>query len=68
MSASIFTAGYATSQDVYDAAVKKVFMALDKVEKQLEKRSGTGLTTLLARFCELDLRLWVILVRTDLFC
>jgi putative glutathione S-transferase len=56
----VYRAGFATTQEAYESAVKDVFNALDKVEKLLEGKDylvGDKLT-------EADIRLWVTIVRT----
>ncbi|MBJ3815344.1 glutathione S-transferase family protein [Shimwellia pseudoproteus] len=57
----VYKAGFATSQDAYDDAVRQVFSSLDRVEKILAKQrylTGDQLT-------EADIRLWTTLVRFD---
>ncbi|MFI3310185.1 glutathione S-transferase C-terminal domain-containing protein [Ewingella allii] len=57
----VYKAGFATSQEAYDEAVKGVFEGLDRAEALLEKHrylTGNQLT-------EADLRLWTTLVRFD---
>jgi len=57
----VYRAGFATSQDKYDEAVKGVFATLDWLEKRLARRAwlcGTKLT-------EADVRLFTTLVRFD---
>lgn len=57
----VYRAGFAASQEAYEAAVTDVFNALDKVEKLLEGKDylvGDRLT-------EADIRLWVTIVRFD---
>ncbi|KAJ7362066.1 hypothetical protein OS493_013155 [Desmophyllum pertusum] len=58
----VYRAGFATTQEAYDAAVKDVFNALDKVEAILSKsRYLTGDT-----ITEADIRLFTTLVRFDM--
>ncbi|CAH3044061.1 unnamed protein product [Porites evermanni] len=58
----VYRAGFATSQEAYDVAVKDVFNALDKVEDTLSKsRYLTGNT-----ITEADVRLFTTLVRFDM--
>lgn len=58
----VYRAGFATSQEAYDAAVRDVFNALDKVEDILSKsRYLTGNT-----ITEADVRLFTTLVRFDM--
>ena len=55
----VYRAGFATTQEAYEKAVKDVFDALDKAEKLLEGKDyliGDRLT-------EADIRLWVTIVR-----
>ncbi|KAJ3570564.1 hypothetical protein NP233_g4324 [Leucocoprinus birnbaumii] len=57
----VYRAGFATTQEAYETAVKDVFEALDKVEKILEGKHyliGDRLT-------EADIRLWVTIIRFD---
>lgn len=58
----VYRSGFATTQEAYEAAVKDIFAALDKVEKVLEGKDylvGNTLT-------EADIRLWVTIVRSNL--
>lgn len=58
----VYRAGFATSQEAYDVAVRDVFNALDKVEGLLSKsRYLTGDT-----ITEADVRLFTTLVRFDM--
>lgn len=55
----VYKAGFANSTDAYEAAVRPLFEALDKVETMLEGKEffvGNQLT-------EADIRLWVTIVR-----
>lgn len=57
----VYRAGFATSQEVYDKAVRELFAALDQVEEILSKQrylTGPQLT-------EADVRLYTTLVRFD---
>ncbi|KAF9476950.1 glutathione S-transferase [Pholiota conissans] len=57
----VYRAGFATTQEAYEKAVKDVFDALDKAEKLLEGKDyliGDRLT-------EADIRLWVTIIRFD---
>ncbi|MDR0806850.1 MAG: glutathione S-transferase family protein [Enterobacteriaceae bacterium] len=57
----VYKSGFATSQEAYQEEVQKVFQALDKLEKILDKqRYLTG-----NRLTEADLRLWTTLLRFD---
>eukprot|EP01055_Gregarina_sp_Pseudo9_P001373 Gregarina_sp_Pseudo_9__1372@NODE_1919_length_1251_cov_457_579208_g1780_i0_p1_GENE_NODE_1919_length_1251_cov_457_579208_g1780_i0NODE_1919_length_1251_cov_457_579208_g1780_i0_p1_ORF_typecomplete_len326_score61_59GST_N_2/PF13409_6/4_1e27GST_C_2/PF13410_6/6_8e19GST_C/PF00043_25/4_6e13GST_C_3/PF14497_6/3_3e08GST_C_5/PF16865_5/1_9e06GST_N_3/PF13417_6/0_0014GST_C_6/PF17171_4/0_019_NODE_1919_length_1251_cov_457_579208_g1780_i01231100 len=57
----VYKAGFATSQEAYDPAVRMVFEGLDKVEAILDKqRYLVGET-----FTEADIRLFTTLVRFD---
>ncbi|XP_033111868.1 glutathionyl-hydroquinone reductase YqjG-like [Anneissia japonica] len=57
----VYRAGFATTQEAYDEAVRQVFVHLDKVEEILRgKRYLTGNT-----FTEADVRLFTTLVRFD---
>ncbi|MDJ0824996.1 MAG: glutathione S-transferase C-terminal domain-containing protein [Rhodobacter sp.] len=57
----VYRAGFARTQDAYDAAVTEVFAALDRVEAQLGRTAWlTG-----DRFTEADLRLFPTLARFD---
>jgi putative glutathione S-transferase len=57
----VYRAGFATSQEAYDKAVKSLFEHLDKVEAILAKNEYlTG-----SEFTEADLRLWTTIVRFD---
>ena len=57
----VYRAGFATSQRVYEKAVRRLFDALD----QLEARLATRRYLLGAQFVETDWRLFVTLVRFD---
>lgn len=57
----VYRAGFATSQRVYERAVKRLFDALD----QLEKRLGDRRYLFGAQFVESDWRLFVTLIRFD---
>jgi putative glutathione S-transferase len=57
----VYRAGFATSQRVYEKAVRRLFDALD----QLEARLKTGRYLFGAQFVETDWRLFVTLVRFD---
>ncbi|XP_064617664.1 glutathionyl-hydroquinone reductase YqjG-like isoform X2 [Liolophura sinensis] len=58
----VYKSGFAQSQEAYDAAVRVLFSALDKVESVLsKKRYLTG-----SRFTEADVRLFTTLVRFDM--
>lgn len=57
----VYRAGFAKTQKAYEAAVKEVFESLDKVEKLVDGKEymvGNTLT-------EVDIRLWVTLIRFD---
>jgi glutathionyl-hydroquinone reductase len=57
----VYKAGFATTQDAYDKAVKPLFAVLDELEERLERREwlvGDRLT-------EADIRLWTTLIRFD---
>ena len=57
----VYKAGFATSQDAYDKAVKPLFAMLDELEERLEGKDwlvGDRLT-------EADIRLWTTLIRFD---
>lgn len=57
----VYKAGFATSQDAYDEAVKRLFISLDRLEDLLSKQrylTGSQLT-------EADIRLWTTLIRFD---
>ena len=57
----VYRAGFATSQEAYDKAVREVFAGLDRVEEILSKQrylTGSQLT-------EADVRLYTPLVRFD---
>ncbi|KAG5637678.1 hypothetical protein H0H81_003646 [Sphagnurus paluster] len=59
----VYRAGFATTQEAYQKAVVEVFEALEKVETLLVGKDylvGDTLT-------EADIRLWVTIVRVDLF-
>ena len=57
----VYKAGFAASQQAYDAAVKPLFAMLDKLEERLE-----GKEWLVGdQFTEADLRLWTTLIRFD---
>ncbi|KAJ7122924.1 glutathione S-transferase [Mycena epipterygia] len=57
----VYRAGFATTQEAYESAVKIVFAGLDKVEKIL-----TGKKYLVGgRLTEADIRLWVTIIRFD---
>ncbi|KAJ7762746.1 glutathione S-transferase [Mycena maculata] len=57
----VYRAGFATTQEAYEKAVKEVFEGLDKVEKIL-----TGKDYLVGgRLTEADVRLWVTIIRFD---
>ncbi|HKC95893.1 MAG TPA: glutathione S-transferase family protein [Nitrospira sp.] len=57
----VYRAGFATSQRVYERAVRRLFDALDQLEKRLEDRRYLfG-----AQFVETDWRLFVTLIRFD---
>lgn len=57
----VYRAGFATSQRVYERAVKRLFDALDQLEKRLsDRRYLFG-----AQFVETDWRLFVTLIRFD---
>jgi glutathionyl-hydroquinone reductase len=61
LNAAVYDAGWATSQEAYDAAYEKVFGTLDEVERQLAGRRyllGDEVT-------ESDVRLFTTLVRFD---
>ena len=56
----MYRAGFATTQEAYEKAVKEVFESLDKVEKLL-----TGKDYIIGdRLTEADIRLWVTIVRS----
>ncbi len=57
----VYRAGFATSQPVYERAVRRLFDALD----QLERRLSTRRYLFGARFVETDWRLFVTLIRFD---
>jgi putative glutathione S-transferase len=57
----VYRAGFTTSQRVYERAVKRLFDALD----QLEKRLGNSRYLFGGRFVETDWRLFVTLIRFD---
>jgi putative glutathione S-transferase len=57
----VYRAGFATSQRVYERAVRSLFDALD----QLEKRLGDRRYLFGAQFVETDWRLFVTLIRFD---
>lgn len=57
----VYRAGFATSQTVYERAVRRLFDALD----QLDARLSTSRYLFGARFVETDWRLFVTLVRFD---
>lgn len=57
----VYKAGFATSQDVYEDAVKELFEALDK----LEVRLGTNRYLVGEQITEADWRLFTTLVRFD---
>lgn len=57
----VYKAGFATSQQAYDEAVKPLFAMLDELEERLDGRKwlvGEQLT-------EADIRLWTTLIRFD---
>ena len=57
----VYRAGFATSQRVYERAVKRLFDALDQLEKRLsDRRYLFGV-----RYVETDWRLFVTLIRFD---
>ncbi|MDG6080177.1 glutathione S-transferase family protein [Erythrobacter litoralis] len=57
----VYKAGFATTQDAYDKAVKPLFAMLDELEDRLE-----GQEWLIGdRLTETDIRLWTTLIRFD---
>ncbi|KAJ7638398.1 glutathione S-transferase [Roridomyces roridus] len=57
----VYRAGFATSQEAYEKAVKEVFEGLDKAEKLISgKEFLVG-----GRLTEADVRLWVTIIRFD---
>ena len=57
----VYRAGFATSQEAYDKAVREVFEALDRIEGILSgQRYLTG-----SQITEADVRLYTTLVRFD---
>ncbi|KAJ3570567.1 hypothetical protein NP233_g4314 [Leucocoprinus birnbaumii] len=61
INSGVYRAGFAATQEAYEAAVKDVFEALDKAEKILEGKDYlTG-----DRLTEADIRLWVTMIRFD---
>jgi putative glutathione S-transferase len=57
----VYRAGFARSQEAYDAAVSEVFAGLDRAEAVLSRQRWLVAN----RFTEADLRLWTTLVRFD---
>ena len=57
----VYRAGFATSQKVYERAVRRLFDALDTLEKRLDQRRYL----LGSRIVETDWRLFVTLIRFD---
>ena len=57
----VYQAGFATTQEIYEAAVRRLFGALD----QLEERLSTRRYLLGPRIVETDWRLFVTLIRFD---
>jgi putative glutathione S-transferase len=57
----VYRAGFATSQEIYDKAVRRLFGALD----QLERRLAGNRYLFGSRFVETDWRLFVTLIRFD---
>lgn len=63
LNTGVYKAGFAETQDAYDAAVPHVFAALNKLEKLVH--GGGGPFVLGAEMTELDVRLYATLVRFD---
>lgn len=61
----VYRAGFATTQEAYDKAVKEVFNGLDKVEAVLTESGDYLLGDTLT---EADVRLWVSIVCSVSFC
>ncbi|MFB0612417.1 glutathione S-transferase family protein [Aurantiacibacter poecillastricola] len=57
----VYKAGFAQSQDAYDAAVKPLFAMLDELEERMQGREWLVGDTL----TEADVRLWTTLIRFD---
>lgn len=57
----VYKAGFATSQEVYEAEVEKLFSALDKLEALLEQQAFLVDN----QFTEADIRLFTTLIRFD---
>jgi len=57
----VYRSGFATTQPAYEEAVKKLFVALDKLESILKGKDYVVGDTL----TEADVRLWVTIVRFD---
>ncbi|KAH8807169.1 putative cell wall organization protein/glutathione transferase [Xylogone sp. PMI_703] len=63
LNAGVYKAGFANSQEAYDAAVPVVFRALNKLEALISKNGGPYI--LGKQLTELDLRAYATIVRFD---
>ncbi|KAL1888100.1 hypothetical protein Sste5346_009787 [Sporothrix stenoceras] len=63
LNTGVYKAGFATSQEAYDAAVPVVFAALNRLEKLIAK--GGGPFILGKQLTELDVRAYATLIRFD---
>lgn len=63
LNTGVYKAGFATTQEVYDAAVPVVFAALNRLEKLIAKSGGPFV--LGTQLTELDVRAYATLVRFD---
>ncbi|EPE02418.1 glutathione s-transferase [Ophiostoma piceae UAMH 11346] len=63
LNAGVYRAGFATTQDEYDAAVPRVFAALNKLERMIAENKGPYI--LGTDLTELDIRAYATLIRFD---